>query len=303
MTERRGRGSRTRWGPATERATRTDGGPPQHARPRTPVGVLDRAVAILDAVEGGARSFSAIVDATGLTQADGPPADRVARGPRVPVPRRWPRLRARTAAARPGRRPPCASCRSASSPVRRSSGSRSVTGESAQLYVRDGDRRDLRRRRRVRARAPHDRADRCLPAARRRARPGKVFLAWGPTASAGSIGRGRHRRARVDLPATRRRGWADSYGEREAGVASVSAPVFGPGRSTSLAAVSVSGPQPAARRARAQALRPGRGRGGAARSSALLGRAERLPGVGLGRRSARAREDLVRAPRARRRTS
>ena len=39
----------------------------------------------------------------------------------------------------------------------------------------------------------------------------------------------------------RQRGWADSIGEREEGVASVSAPVFGPGGSLS-AAVSVSGP-------------------------------------------------------------
>jgi DNA-binding IclR family transcriptional regulator len=43
------------------------------------------------------------------------------------------------------------------------------------------------------------------------------------------------------LAGVRRRGWAQSVGEREAGVASVSAPVRGPGGKI-VAAVSVSGP-------------------------------------------------------------
>jgi DNA-binding IclR family transcriptional regulator len=43
------------------------------------------------------------------------------------------------------------------------------------------------------------------------------------------------------LAAVRRRGWAMSIGEREAGVASVSAPVRGPNNRV-VAAVSVSGP-------------------------------------------------------------
>jgi DNA-binding IclR family transcriptional regulator len=43
------------------------------------------------------------------------------------------------------------------------------------------------------------------------------------------------------LAEVRRRGWAQSVGQREAGVASVSAPVFGPGRRV-VAAVSISGP-------------------------------------------------------------
>jgi DNA-binding IclR family transcriptional regulator len=43
------------------------------------------------------------------------------------------------------------------------------------------------------------------------------------------------------LAAVRRRGWAQSLGEREAGVGSVSAPVRGPGGKV-IAAVSVSGP-------------------------------------------------------------
>ena len=43
------------------------------------------------------------------------------------------------------------------------------------------------------------------------------------------------------LSAVRRRGWAQSVGEREAGVASVSAPVRGPNNKV-IAAVSISGP-------------------------------------------------------------
>lgn len=44
-----------------------------------------------------------------------------------------------------------------------------------------------------------------------------------------------------DLSAVRRRGWAQSIGEREAGIASVSAPIRGAGGKV-LAAVSISGP-------------------------------------------------------------
>jgi len=43
------------------------------------------------------------------------------------------------------------------------------------------------------------------------------------------------------LSAVRRRGWAQSVGEREPGVASVSAPVRGPGGKV-VAAISISGP-------------------------------------------------------------
>jgi DNA-binding IclR family transcriptional regulator len=110
-----------------------------------------------------------------------------------------------------------------------------TTGESAQLYVRDGDRRvcvdsvqsdrELRTIVEVGASLPLDRGS-----------AGHVFLAWGADAG-------------LDLDddtlkkviATRRRGWSHSHGEREPGVASVSAPVFGPGGMV-LGAVSLSGP-------------------------------------------------------------
>ena len=38
------------------------------SRPETPVGVLERAIAVMDAVEAGARSFTDIVRVTGLTR-------------------------------------------------------------------------------------------------------------------------------------------------------------------------------------------------------------------------------------------
>ena len=77
------------------------------------------------------------------------------------------------------------------------------------------------------------RSVRCCPLDR--GSGGKVLLAW--AADAATL-----RGARpASSPTVRRRGWAASVGEREAGVASVSAPVFdGPG--AVVAAVSVSGP-------------------------------------------------------------
>ena len=47
-------------------AQRRPAGP--SARPDTPVGVIDRAAAVMDAVEAGARSFTDIVRVTGLTR-------------------------------------------------------------------------------------------------------------------------------------------------------------------------------------------------------------------------------------------
>ncbi len=202
--------------------------------PATGVGVLDRAVDVLDAVEVGARSFTAIADATGLTK---PTAHRMitalqahgflmhvggvgyALGPRL-----------LTLASTALRELPLRQlARPSLEQLAR------TTGESAQLYVRHGDRRicvdavesenELRTIVQVGASLPLGRGS-----------AGKVFLAWGPPSDED-----------VDdilqsIATTRRRGWADSYGEREAGVASVSAPIFGP-HDHLLAAISVSGPR------------------------------------------------------------
>jgi DNA-binding IclR family transcriptional regulator len=200
----------------------------------TAVGVLDRAVAILDAVEEGHRTFTSITDATGLTR---PTAHRIlnaleahgflfhvgglgyALGPRL--------LGLAGTAMRE------LPLRDLAHPALERLAL--TTGESAQLYVRDGDRRvcidtiesDAELRTIVTVGAS-------LPLTAGSA--GKVFLAWGPTADLDVDDR-----LRRQLGTTRRRGWADSHGEREPGVASVSAPVFGPD-GLLLAAVSISGP-------------------------------------------------------------
>ncbi|CAB5053554.1 MAG: IclR family transcriptional regulator, partial [Actinobacteria bacterium] len=68
----------------------------------------------------------------------------------------------------------------------------------------------------------------------------QVLLAWEDSER---IHKGLHnaRFTAAQLSAVRRRGWAQSVGEREAGVASVSAPVRGPNNKV-IAAVGISGP-------------------------------------------------------------
>lgn len=110
---------------------------------------------------------------------------------------------------------------------------RDETGESTQLYVREGDHRVCV--------ASSERASgglrdtvhvgAIMPLARGSA--GKVLLAW-------SEDRAEHRKA-VELDHIKNLGWAESVAEREAGVASVSAPVFDRDGKL-LAAVSASGP-------------------------------------------------------------
>jgi DNA-binding IclR family transcriptional regulator len=107
------------------------------------------------------------------------------------------------------------------------------TGESAQLYVREGDRRvcvaTQERRSGLRDTVP---LGAVMPLTK--GSGGTVLLAWADDAA----------RFKVDpklLATVRRRGWAQSVGEREAGVASVSAPVRD-ARGLVVAAISVSGP-------------------------------------------------------------
>lgn len=109
---------------------------------------------------------------------------------------------------------------------------RDETGESAQLYVREGDRRicvasveratGLKTTVEVGAVMPLDRGS-----------AGKVLLAW-------SEDRGRFGVSEERLSGVRELGWAASVAEREEGVASVSAPVFREG--SIVAAIGVSGP-------------------------------------------------------------
>lgn len=124
------------------------------------------------------------------------------------------------------------------------------TGESAQLFVRDHDRRvcivaaesrsELRTIVEIGAELP-------LTAGS----AGKVFLAFGPPGSTGELLATAQRvtpatptgeRLERQLATARRVGWASSAGEREPGVGSVSAPVREPSGAL-VAVVSLSGPE------------------------------------------------------------
>jgi DNA-binding IclR family transcriptional regulator len=116
------------------------------------------------------------------------------------------------------------------------------TGESAQLFVRDRDRRicvdtaesdsELRTIVEVGSSLPLTKGS-----------AGKVFLAWTEDHDRARLTGTADNPARLEqqIVTARRRGWADSVSERAPGVASVSAPIFGPDGFL-LAAISVSGP-------------------------------------------------------------
>jgi DNA-binding IclR family transcriptional regulator len=178
------------------------------------VGVLDKSVLVLEAVESGATSLAALVDRTGLSRATvhrlavalvelagGPVGDALLERAAVVLARL-----------------------------------RDHTGESAQLYRRQGDARvcvaAAERGSGLRDTVP---VGTSLPMTAGSA--AQVLLAWDPDDPLV--------RAAAFTPRTlsevRRRGWAHSVAERESGVASVSAPVrTRDGRV--VAAVSVSGP-------------------------------------------------------------
>ena len=193
--------------------------------------MLDKSVAVLAALaERGPLNLAGLVEATGLPR---PTAHRLAAALETH------RLVGRDAAGRyrlglrllgwAGAASAEVGLVEAARPVL--AGLRDETGESAQLFVRDGDRRvcvaaaerasGLRDTVPVGSVLPLDRGS-----------GGKVLLAF--DADAGGSGP-------EDFEAVRRRGWAASVAEREEGVASVSAPVLdAAGRVR--AAVSVSGP-------------------------------------------------------------
>jgi DNA-binding IclR family transcriptional regulator len=199
------------------------------------VGVIDKSAAILEALaERGPASLVELVEATGISR---PTAHRLAvaleaHGLVGRDDRGRFRLGVRLAAW--GR----SAVSGATTLLEHSAGVldelRDETGESAQLYVRDGDHRvcvaaaerpaGLRDTVPVGARLPLDAGS-----------GGTVLLAW---AEPDERPRGVDAAA---LRAVRQRGWAASVAEREPGVASVSAPVCGPD-GVVMAALSVSGP-------------------------------------------------------------
>lgn len=217
------------------------------------VGVVDRAAAILRAVEGGDHRFSAIANATGLPRAT---AHRLIRaledqgflahyggygyrlGPGLL------RLADRAARELP--------LREVAHPVLEHLVR--VTGESAQLFVRSGDERvcvdAVESANELRTIVP---VGASLPLFAGSA--AKVFLAHAPDAE-------RHLRKARDLERFRRdvelvatRGWASSTDERQSGVGSVSAPIVGE-HDELLGVVSVSGPASRMRRTSARRYAP-----------------------------------------------
>jgi DNA-binding IclR family transcriptional regulator len=192
------------------------------------VGVLDKAVRVLDALEDGPAALAELVTRTGLPRAT---AHRLAVALEVH------RLVGRTddGRFRLGERLAPAQDRLVASAGPVLAALRDETGESAQCYVRTAT------------------ARRCIAAAERQSglrdtvpvgtvlpltagSAAHVLLAWSadplPPGATFDI---------AELAATRRRGWADSVEEREVGLGSVSAPVFD-ASGTVIAAVSVSGP-------------------------------------------------------------
>ncbi|HVV76222.1 MAG TPA: IclR family transcriptional regulator [Mycobacteriales bacterium] len=204
---------------------------------RSSVGVLDKAVGVLDCLRPGPASLADLVTRSGLSRAT---AYRLAVALEVHGLverdadgrfRLGPHLYDLVAA---GRVDPL--LRAAEDVLERLSAS---THESAQLYRRIGDLR------------------RCVAAAERASglrdtvpvgadlpmtagSAAQVLLAWESAGDVASVA-AHAKFSSAGLAAVRRRGWAASVGEREAGVASVSAPVFD-AHGKVVAAVSVSGP-------------------------------------------------------------
>ena len=206
-------------------------------RDNSGVGVLDKAVAILGTLESGPHSLAELVSATGIAR---PTAHRLA------VALEHHRLVSRDLTGRfiLGKR--SAELASAAGEDRliavaapALAALRDATGESAQLYRRQGDVRICvavaERLSGLRDSVPVGSA-----LTMQAGSAAQILLAWEDSEK---IHRGltNARFTAAQLAADRRRGWAQSVGEREAGVTSVSAPVRGPNGKV-IAAVSISGP-------------------------------------------------------------
>ena len=201
------------------------------------VGVLDKAVAILSTLEAGPHSLAELVAATGIAR---PTAHRLA------VALEFHRLVARDLTGRFVLGPRSGELGAAAGEDRLLAAAapalaalRDATGESAQLYRRQGD---LRICVAVAERLSGLRDSVPVGAAltMHAGSAAQILLAWEESEK---IHRGltNARFTAAQLSADSRRGWAQSVGEREAGVASVSAPVRAPNGKV-IAAVSISGP-------------------------------------------------------------
>ena len=201
------------------------------------VGVLDKAASILSALEAGPATLAQLVTATGLAR---PTAHRLAvaleyhRMVTRDIQGRFvlgPRLSELATAAGEDR------LLATAGPVL--SALRDHTGESAQLFRRQGDQRVCV----AAAERPIGLRDSIPVGATLPMTAGsaaQVLLAW---EEPDRLHRGLQAASfnATVLSGVRRRGWSQSIAEREAGVASVSAPVRGPSGRV-VAAVSISGP-------------------------------------------------------------
>jgi DNA-binding IclR family transcriptional regulator len=222
------------------------------------VGVLDRVVRILDLVEAGkSGSLAEVVRSTGFSRST---AHRLlqameahellsysgARGYHLGP--RFLRLAHRSLRDLPLREIAHPSLERLSA----------TTGESTQLFVRSADERvcidavespnELRTIVSVGAALPMTKGS-----------AAKLFLVWATPADRERIlaGLPEDQIARLDqqLLTAKRRGWAESAGEREPGVASVSAPIVGP-YDALIAVISLSGPSSRLGRAAAKRYAP-----------------------------------------------
>jgi DNA-binding IclR family transcriptional regulator len=201
------------------------------------VGVLDKAALVLGALEAGPQTLASLVQSTSLAR---PTAYRLA------VALEHHRLVARDMQGRFILGPRLAELAAAAGEDRLLAAAtgvlthlRDTTNESAQLYRRQGEQRMCvavaERLTGLRDTVP---VGTVLSMAAGSA--AQVLLAWEEPDRLHRGLKGARFTAAM-LAAVRRRGWAQSVGERELGVVSVSAPVRGPNGRV-IAAVSVSGP-------------------------------------------------------------
>jgi DNA-binding IclR family transcriptional regulator len=206
-------------------------------RKNSGVGVLDKAASILNTLEAGPHSLAELVAATGIAR---PTAHRLA------VALEFHRYVSRDLSSRFILGPRASELGAAAGEDRLLAAAapalaalRDATGESAQLYKRQGDQRICvavaERLSGLRDSVPVGAA-----LTMQAGSAAQILLAWEDSEK---IHRGvaNARFTAAQLAADRRRGWAQSVGEREAGVTSVSAPVRGPNGKV-IAAVSISGP-------------------------------------------------------------
>lgn len=200
------------------------------------VGVLDKAVALLDAIAARPCSLTELVDTTGITR---PTAHRLA------LALEHHRLIARDEAGRfvPGPHLHTWALESDALATRATavvSQLRDATGLSAQVYRRIDDSRLC-----IASAEPPTGLRDTVPVGSlltlQAGSAAQVLVAWLPDDERDRLGNGAAYDA-ADLTAVRRRGWAHSLGQREPGVGSISVPARDAAGEV-VAAVSISGPE------------------------------------------------------------